>query len=55
MLKAEGSVVPGDEKKAEVFNIVFASVFNIKISHPQHAQLPELKVGDGEMREAHNP
>lgn len=53
-LKAEGSVVSGDEKKAEVFHVFFASVSNIKISCPQDAHLPEMEVCDGEMREAHN-
>lgn len=43
----------GNEKKAKVFN-VFASVFNTQISCPQDAQLPELEVGNGEMRETHN-
>lgn len=41
----------GVEEKAEVLNGFFASVFNIRISYPQDAQLPEMEVVDGQMSE----
>ncbi|KAJ7413047.1 hypothetical protein BTVI_44296 [Pitangus sulphuratus] len=42
LLDMEGNIVTKDEKKAEVLNAFFASVFNRKTSYPQGNRPPEL-------------
>lgn len=38
----------GIEEKTEVLNAFFALVFNIRITYPEDAQLPEMEVVDGQ-------
>lgn len=52
LLLADCSVMSKDDKKAEVFNAFFTSVFNTKNSYGQEIQLPEMKVRDGKPSEA---
>jgi len=47
-----GNVVTKDEEMAEVFNAIFASVFNSKTSCSLGTQSPELEDRDGEKNEA---
>lgn len=52
LLLADGSVMSKDDKKAEVLNTFFTSVFNTKTSYGQETQLPEMKARDGKPSEA---
>lgn len=52
LLDAGGSIISGDEEKAEELNAFIASVFNTRTSCPQDTQLPESEICNGQLSEA---